>query len=101
MAHDFEIVKIEDVDPLSLLDSENRITDAIMTNYEFTRLIGRRDFQLKNGDDQPRIDAEDEIDTLEIAKRELYAHVIPLVIRRTVPDGRVEWCKVSQLYIDN
>ena len=99
MAHEFEIVKIEDVNPILLAD-ENRITDPIMTTYEFTRLIGRRDFQLKNGD-EPRIDVDGEINTLEIARKELYAHVIPLVIRRTVPDGRTEWLKVSDLYIDN
>lgn len=101
MAHDFEIEKIEDIDPHSLLDSENRLTDPIMTIYEFTRLIGRRDFQLRTGECEPLIDIGDEIDTLEIARKELYAHVIPLVIRRTLPDGRSEWWKVSQLYIDN
>lgn len=98
MSYDIKIVKMDDVDPLSMLDNGDKLTDPYMTDYEFSRLIGCRDFQLKSGDD-PRIDTEDEINTLEIARKELYALVIPLVIQRTLPDGRSEWWKVSELHI--
>ena len=98
MAYDIKVVKMDDVDPLSMLDSGDKITDPYMTDFEFARLIGCRDLQLKNGDD-PRVDTEGEINTLEIARKELYELVIPLVIQRTLPDGRSEWWKVSELYI--
>lgn len=98
MSYDIKIVKMDDVDPLSMIDDGDKITDPYMTDFEFARLIGCRDLQLKNGD-EPRIDPEDEINTLEIARRELYELVIPLVIQRTLPDGRSELWKVSELYI--
>ncbi len=100
MAYDIKVVKMDDVDPLSNIDSGDKITDTYMTSFEFARLIGCRDLQLKNGD-EPRIDTGDEINTLEIARRELYELVIPLVIQRTLPDGRSEWWKVSDLHIAN
>ena len=98
MAYDIKIVTMDDVDPMAILDGEDKFTDPYMTDYEFARLIACRDLQLKNGYD-PCVDTEDEIDTLEIARKELYELVIPLVIQRTLPDGRTEWWKVSELYI--
>ena len=96
MAYEIEIVKIEDVD-LSILESD-KITDPYMSSFEFTRLIACRDLQLKNNAD-PLIDVEGESNTLEVARKELYALVIPLVIQRTLPDGRTECWKVSELHI--
>jgi len=98
MATDVRIVKMDDVDPESMLDTGDRITDPYMTSFEFARLIGCRDFQLKNGD-KPLVDAKNETNTLDIARKELYELVIPLVIIRTLPDGRTECWKVSELYI--
>jgi DNA-directed RNA polymerase subunit K/omega len=98
MDYNIRIVKMDDVDPASMLDSGDKITDPYMTGFEFARLIGVREFQLKNGE-QPCVDTENETNTLEIARKELYELVIPLVIQRTVPDGRTEWWKVSELHI--
>ena len=96
MTRNLEIIEIKDVD-ISILGSD-KITDPYMTRFEFARLIACRDIQLKSGD-KPRVDIEDEYNTLEIARKELYALVIPLVIKRTLPDGRSECWKISEMYI--
>ena len=96
MSDNIEIVKLEDVDHDDLIS--NKITKPYMTKYEFTRLIGFRDIQLKNGA-IPRVDVDGDVDTLEIARKELYERVIPLVIQRTFPDGRSEYREISDLYI--
>lgn len=44
---------------------------------------------------------EGETDPLQIAMKELAAKKIPLIVRRTLPDGSFELWKVSELIIND
>ena len=75
-----------------------RITTPIMTKYEIARLIGARARMLERNA-PPLIDVGDEINPLAIAAMELRAHVCPLEVDRSLPDGSCEIWKASELTI--
>lgn len=57
-----------------------------MTKYEKTKLIGTRALQISQN--APiMIDPKGETDPKRIAQMELRSRKIPLIIRRTLPDG--------------
>lgn len=91
-----EIIEIQDCTVEEL--NEHKITDPYITKYEFTRLIAYRDIQLRGGD-SPRVKVDKECNTLEIARKEVYERTIPLIIQRNLPDGRIEYWKISDMYI--
>lgn len=60
-----------------------------LTKYEKSRIIGARALQLSMG--APiLVDSEDVIDPIMIAEQELSNNVLPLTIRRYLPDGRFQ-----------
>ncbi|KAL1230993.1 II, and III subunit,Probable DNA-directed RNA polymerases I [Trichinella spiralis] len=58
-----------------------RITTPYMTKYERARVLGTRALQISMGA-PVLVELEDERDALEIARKELKARRIPLVVRR-------------------
>lgn len=77
-----------------------RITKPVMTEYERVRLIGDRARQLSLGA-KSMIKGVENMDPKEVAKLELKKKVLPLIIIRTLPSGKKEKWKVSELEIVN
>ncbi|OUC45328.1 RNA polymerase K / subunit [Trichinella nativa] len=69
-----------------------------MTKYERARVLGTRALQISMGA-PVLVELEDERDALEIARKELKARRIPLVVRRYMPDGSYEDWRVDELII--
>jgi len=103
MTDNFAILEIETTDGESVLtyDAPTRKTSAYMTKYEYARLLATRALQISAGTERgrPRVDAEGLYDPSEIAKCEIHERVVPLVIRRTLPDGSVETWSVKDMHI--
>lgn len=84
----------------TIVAKEARITSPMITKYERVRLLTDRTTQLALGA-KPMIRGIDEIGHFDrekmIAQLEFEARVIPLIIRRTRPDGAYEEWKLSEL----
>lgn len=74
-----------------------RVTSPFLSKYERARVIGVRAKQLSSGY-PPRIAVpRGEIDPINVATLELKQKVIPLIIRRTLPNGIFEDWDVNEL----
>ena len=73
---------------------DTKTTYPFITKYEKTRIIGKRALQLSCGA-KPLIDINTMIDPLKIAMEEYKQKKIPIIIIRTLPDGRTEEWKLS------
>jgi len=79
--------------------TDTRITTRFMTKYERARLLGTRARQISmNAPIMVELEPGD-TDPLEIAKKELRARKIPIIIRRFLPDGSYEDWSVDELNI--
>ena len=92
------IIGSADHEPVEIKNS----TDAIytgpptLTRFEKARIMGSRALQLSLGA-PPFIDFAKNISTsLEIAMEELHQRVIPIVIRRTLPNGDYQNIAIEQ-----
>lgn len=95
-AETVEILKSEEVE-IEII-REKRITSPYMTKYERARILGTRAVQISMC--APiMIEIENELDPLEIAKKELNEKKIPFVIKRRLPDGSVELWPIQDLII--
>jgi len=79
---------------------EDREAKAILTKYERVRILGDRTKQLSLGA-KPMLIVGDDMQPKEIARLELEKGVIPFIIEKTLPNGRRERWKVSELEIVN
>ena len=71
----------------------------MLTKYEKTRILGIRLKQLNNGS-LPYIKvAEDILDNLIIAEKELKQKKIPFIIQRPLPNNTFEYWKLEDLEI--
>jgi DNA-directed RNA polymerases I, II, and III subunit RPABC2 len=92
---DGESTPAGEVDPAT----DTRITTRFMTKYERARLLGTRARQISmNAPIMVELEPGD-TDPLEIAKKELRARKIPIIIRRFLPDGSFEDWGVDELNI--
>lgn len=87
-----EITYIDDVKKLTSSrkpKKEKKVTDATMTQYEYSKLLSYRATQLSYGIAKPEIyvNPNTMFDPIEIAKEEINQRVIPLNIVRHIPDG--------------
>ena len=83
------IAQAADHKPVEIKNTTNTITTGppTLTRFEKARIMGSRALQLSLGA-PPFIDFSKNISTsLEIAMEELHQQVIPIVIRRTLPNG--------------
>lgn len=73
-------------------------TSKFLTRYEYVSVICTRARQLEAGD-SPYIDTCGEYNPVRIAEMEMAARVIPLIIERRLPTGKVEILKVRDMNI--
>ena len=73
----------------NIVSSNERITKPFMTKYERVRLIGDRTKQLSLGA-KPMIKNIEHLTSKQIAELELKHDVIPLIIERPIPNGKIE-----------
>jgi DNA-directed RNA polymerase subunit K/omega len=76
--------------------NNERVTKKILFNYERVRILGERARQLSLGA-KPMLKNVENLDPKTVAKLELEHKVIPLIILRELPNGRIEKWKVSEL----
>lgn len=81
-----EISYVEDSDTHSLAPKERstKVTDNLITPYEYAKLLSHRATELKLGF-KPMIEWNDSYDPIAIAKREIELRVVPLVVVRRIP----------------
>ena len=92
------ITESVDHEPVEIKNSTGTITTGppTLTRFEKARIMGSRALQLSLGA-PPFIDFSKNISTsLEIAMEELYQKVIPIVIRRTLPNGDYQNIPIEQ-----
>jgi DNA-directed RNA polymerase I, II, and III subunit RPABC2 len=92
------IIGSEDHEPVEIKNSTNAINTGppTLTRFEKARIMGSRALQLSLGA-PPFIDFSKNISTsLEIAMEELHQKVIPIVIRRTLPNGDYQNIAIEQ-----
>ena len=95
---------IEEVDEIkntleTIVPPEDRITKSSMTSYERVRILGTRAKQLAGGA-KPLIAGVENMNSFEVAKLELMHKVMPIIIRRELPNGNIEEWKISELSIN-
>ena len=92
------ITRSVDHKPVEIKNTTNTITTGppTLTRFEKARIMGSRALQLSLGA-PPFIDFSKNISTsLEIAMEELHQKVIPIVIRRTLPNGDYQNIPIDQ-----
>ena len=92
------ITEAADHEPVEIKNSTNAINTGppTLTRFEKARIMGSRALQLSLGA-PPFIDFSKNISTsLEIAMEELHQKVIPIVIRRTLPNGDYQNIPIEQ-----
>ena len=92
------ITEAADHEPVEIKNSTNAINTGppTLTRFEKARIMGSRALQLSLGA-PPFIDFSKNISTsLEIAMEELDQKVIPIVIRRTLPNGDYQNIPIEQ-----
>lgn len=72
-----------------------RISRPILSKYEAASIVGMRSQQIVQGS-APLVDVPTD-DPIEIAQAELKAKIIPIVVRRILPDGKAEYWRLSEL----
>ena len=83
-----EISYVEDSDARSIVfydKKHKKLTDNLITPYEYTRLMIRRAKELEMGY-KPMIEWNGSYDPIAIAKCEIELRVVPLVVVRRIPD---------------
>ena len=81
---------------LSDMSNKIKITSKYLNKYERTRILGTRALQISLGS-PPLVDIKDVIDPYEIAILELESKVLPINIRRYLPNNTYEDWKISEL----
>ena len=93
-----ENIKIQNTTGLGLGLGYPIKTGPFMTKYEQTRILGLRALQIMQGC-KILVPINEETDSLRIARLELRARVIPMIIRRTLPDNTYEDVHVNNLIV--
>jgi len=89
-------------DIIENIEKEDEIKEKQTTNYitkyEKAKIIGFRAQQLSKGA-APSIDIGEEYNPYNIALMELEQNRLPLMIKRKLPNGNVEYWKTNELII--
>ena len=107
----YDINTLEETE-LEIIDDNNDIIENIeneetinekqttnyITKYEKAKIIGFRAQQLSKGA-APSIDIGEEYNPYNIALMELEQNKLPLMIKRKLPNGSVEYWKTNELII--
>ena len=86
-------------------DERGNIKDSLhrslpfLTKYEYTKILGLRATQIENGA-YPLIEVDETVhDAYLIAKEELLQKKTPIIIKRPMPNGIIEYWKLTDLEI--
>jgi len=86
-------------------DERGNINDPLhrslpfLTKYEYTKILGVRASQIENGA-APMIPIEEHVhDAYLIAKEELLQKMTPIIVKRPIPNGIIEYWKLADLEI--
>ena len=83
----------------NVIEDPNHTTLSILTKYERARILGTRAAQLNDGS-EPYIKIPSHIvDSYVIAEKELKEKALPFIISRPLPNGRIEYWRLSDLEI--
>lgn len=85
-------------DIMSAYDPKKNRTKNILSKYEKVKILGVRTEQLQRGA-EPLIKWEGEFDPRKIAREELHQRKTPLMVRRRIPDGSVEYFRLEDMII--
>jgi len=81
--------------------NNDKMTMPYMTKFEKAKLLGVRAEMIASGD-KPMVEIVGKVNNAyEIALMELKQKKIPLIIRRTLPNGKIEDWRVEELIIKN
>ena len=83
-----------------IVKPEERVTKPFLSKFERVRLLGDRAKQLSLGA-KPMLKNTELLNPKEIARLELEKKVIPLIIERTLPNGKKERWYIHELQIMN
>ena len=101
--------EFDDVEETAELTEEEikeliQIGPMILTRFEKARILGTRALQISMGApvmDQEIMDENTDLsDPLLIATKELEKKLLPISVRRFLPDGRYQDIPISILYLD-
>lgn len=93
---DFEISEPDVKNQFTIVKSNERITKPILNKYERTRILATRTRQIALGA-KPLVKIEQKLSPFEVAKLELKNKMTPLIIKRTLPSGKIELWKIEEL----
>lgn len=85
-------------DIMSAYDPKKNKTKNILSKYEKVKILGVRTEQIQRGA-EPLVKWDGEFDPRKIAKEELAQRKTPLMIRRKLPDGAVEYFRLEDMII--
>ncbi len=79
-----------------VVDPSKRVTNPIMTKYEYSYIVAKRAEMIEHGSPLMIPDTK-EIKAIKIAEEETENGLNPIIIRRTLPNGNIEEWKNSEL----
>lgn len=83
--------------PKGIIMGKDRKTEPYMTKYEWTRLIGDRAKMIDNNEPSTLEDLHGETNSMKIARMEILARKLPMIVRRKMPDQSVEIWRADEL----
>jgi len=96
----YETIDIQKIKEEIILDKNNRISSNRLTKYEMVRILGERTKQLTMGA-KPLVKNYEGLSYEKIAEEELKLNMIPYIIKRTLPNGKIEKWYLDELYKDH
>lgn len=93
----FDVIDANGAEPAQ--QNAVKITSKYMTKYERARILGTRALQISMNA-PVMVEIEGETDPLKIAQKELRERMIPIIIRRYLPDGSYEDWPIDELVIE-
>ena len=79
-----------------VVDPSKRVTNRIMTKFEYSYIVAKRAEMIEHGSPLMFPDTK-EIRAIKIAEEETANGLNPIIIRRTLPNGNIEEWKNSEL----
>lgn len=104
MAQSTALMITDDVQKVKAANVDTYSTLPWMTKYEFDQLIGLRTMHLSRGavplvTIPPDFSIESNMRLRQIAIEELQQKKLPYLIKRTLPNGKIEYWPVSRLML--
>ena len=91
---EFEPVEVKK----TIIKDEDRITDPVLTRYEYVRILSDRTAQLAKGA-KPMIKGDiKKYSSFELAQLELKHKVLPFIILRPLPNSKIEKWFIRELH---